>query len=91
MPDLVDCSRECQKSAIEVFKLLDADADGELSPSDATLLTQDTFMSLSHQLDDLVDELNDLAREQWEEAMEVGIVVGNNGGKSALRVFDVQE
>lgn len=69
----MDCSKECQRSAFEVFKLLDADGDGELTPTDATLLTHASFTSLSHQLDDLVDELKDLAKEQWEEAMEVGV------------------
>lgn len=70
LPDLVDCSKECQRSAVEVFKLLDADGDLELTPADATLLTHASFTSLSHQLDDLVDELKDLAKEQWEEAVE---------------------
>lgn len=70
MPDLVDCSEECMTSAVAMFKLLDADGDGELTPADATLLTHASFTSLTHQMDDFVDELKDLARDQWEEAVQ---------------------
>ncbi|XP_071515712.1 uncharacterized protein [Panulirus ornatus] len=72
LPDLVDCPRECVSVATTIFALLDTDADGVLTPGDATYWTQETFASLSHQLDDLVDELKELSRDQWVNNVEHG-------------------
>ncbi|XP_045602969.2 uncharacterized protein [Procambarus clarkii] len=70
LPQLVDCPKECLSVGQAVFTLLDTDTDGVLTARDANLLTQDTFNSLTHHLDSLVDELNDLAREQWTDVLE---------------------
>ncbi|XP_042221016.1 uncharacterized protein LOC121865566 isoform X1 [Homarus americanus] len=70
LPDLVDCPRECLTTATTIFTILDTDGDEVLTARDATYLTQDTFSSLTHHLDDLVDELKDLAKDQWKDVKE---------------------
>ncbi|XP_042865153.1 uncharacterized protein LOC122248874 [Penaeus japonicus] len=79
LPDLVDCSSECQSLAASVFHLLDTSADGLLNQLDAIHLTQASVRSLTLQLDDLLDELKDIGMEQW-----VDVVQGDAGKREAF-------
>ncbi|CAL4070765.1 unnamed protein product [Meganyctiphanes norvegica] len=65
-PHLVDCSGECDSAVRGIFHQLDVDDNGVLNADDADNLLPKTYRTLMHDLDDLVEELSDLAMDQWK-------------------------
>ncbi|XP_018022950.1 uncharacterized protein LOC108678964 [Hyalella azteca] len=70
-PSLVDCSpkSECFFLLSYIFKQLDFNADGQLNQDDLKSLTPARYQELSAELDDLIQEVTDVATDQWEEAL----------------------
>lgn len=72
LPNLVDCpaQSECHFVLLALLRVLDLDGDGQLGPLDLANLTHENLPALQLHVDDLVQEIRDLALDQWHEAME---------------------